>query len=218
MSDTTQVHPSRTADMDHERIRQLAIEERDAGCREAPEIGRRVAAALSDAFKDAKATDGERQSAYINLVGLAALGARDVAARVLKEIRITVTRQGSVQRVQAGGFLPESVVTNGEAVVSLADDVSSASPTVTARKRKLHVQFDFMSWEMFHVLQSQIDKLEAGVASTRITFGEIGKLESIYPDRTVGDAMRAAGLDPDTLEINLDIVQSTAAGIGSQAI
>jgi hypothetical protein len=57
---------------------------------------------------------------------------------------------------------------------------------------------------MFHHMHAKVRVKLAGLGAQDVTFSEIAKLEKFYPDCTVGEAMRRAGLDSTTLEIDLD--------------
>lgn len=196
--------------VDSEAIRQMAVSAKDDGWREAPEIGRQIAYRLSQAFKDADSTEDERQSAYVNLVGLAAIGARGYGVRALREGQIRVTRQGSTIRIHSDWSVPATVVENGVHESTKAD-LKSADVAPAERRQNLYVQFDLMSWEMFDLVWSQLQRKIDGYTAAAVTFEEIAKLRPLYPDLTVGAAIEAAGLDVDTGEIDLDALSSSTA-------
>ena len=184
----------RAADIDNERVRQLARAERDRGCDDASEGGRRIAWALGSAFQNG---DGE---AWPSLLGLAAQGAAYYMRSVLKENRLKVKRLGNVVTISGGYAVPQSVVQNGgTSTASTTDDEGSGS---------LYVQFDFMTWAEFHLVLEALRGRRGSLDATIVTFEEIAKLEGRYPGAHVGEAIQKAGLDLSSRHIDLDSLRA----------
>lgn len=181
-------------DIDHELIRRIAREERDNGCADAPEIGRRIARCVAQAFKDGE--DG----AYENLVGLAALGSAYYGRSVLKENKLKITRRGEVITISGAYALPTGVVTNGvDKAQAATEDQTSEAP---ARTR--YVQWGLLTWAEFHTVLELLRDRRGAIDATVTTFEEVAKLERVYPSMTVGEAIQCAGLDLTGRAIDLD--------------
>lgn len=181
-------------DIDHELIRQLARDERDAGCADAPEIGRRVARAVARAFQDGE--DG----AYENLVGLAAQGAAYYGRSVLKENKLKITRRGEVVTISGAYALPSGVVTNG---ITKSQEPAEA-PSDDSLTRTRYVQWGLLTWAEFHTVLDLLRDRRGAIDATVTTFEEVARLEDRYPSLSVGEAVEAAGLDLSGRRIDLD--------------
>jgi hypothetical protein len=184
------------ADLDHERVRSLARSERDHGCREASEGGRRIAYALASRFQHGDET------VWPSLLGLAAIGATSYMRSVLKENALRVRRNKQVVTISGSYALPESVVINGTSTVQIETESDDTS------RRNLYVQFDFMSWAQFFMVLDLLRGRRGALDATVTTFDEIAKLEKQYPTLTVGEAITTAGLDLSSRYIDLDALQA----------
>lgn len=179
-----------SVNIDNERVRQLARAERDGGCADASEGGRRIAWALGSAFQNGEA------EAWGSLLGLAAQGAAYYMRSVLKENRIKVRRRGNVVTISGGYAVPQSVAQNGVS--------PSAAVAADRGDGNLYVQFDFMTWAEFHLVLDALRGRRGSLDATIVTFEEIAKLEAQYPRAHVGEAIQQAGLDLSSRHIDLD--------------
>lgn len=180
-----------TSGIDNEHVRSLAREAMLNGLTNAPEIGRRVATAIGSEFENGEPT------AWANLIGLAALGASYYGRSVLKENKLRVKRRGSVTTISGGYALPSSVVSNGRTATASVD---LDEPPAQSEYR----QFDLLTWAEFSIILDELRGRRAALDATVITFEEVAKLEAMYPEYTVGEAIEAAGLDLSGRSIDLD--------------
>jgi hypothetical protein len=203
-------------DVDGDKIRALAVAARDgdpagtpplAATQEAPEIGRRIAAALDAEMHNGKLGDDVRRAARLNLVGLAAHGGAAYGRALLREGKIRVSRRGDVFLVSSGYAIPAVIASNGEAEAEVAatDAEGEAADDEHAAPPAVYVQFDLMTWAQFHALYAALNRRYVGLGAVLTAFDEIAKLEALYPTLTVGAAMDAAGLDRDTMIPFIDL-------------
>lgn len=207
----------RVTDVDAVKIRKLAIAARDGDAKkeppvlptqEAPEIGRRIAAALKREMQNAAFAEDVRQAALVNLVGLAGHGGAIYGRALLREGKIRISRSGDVFLVSSGYAIPSVIASNGASAVivtGVASDAAEVDEDAHAQPPAVYVQFDLMTWAQFHALYAALNKRYVGLGSVLTAFDEIAKLESLYPDLTVGGAMDAAGLDRDTMIPFIDL-------------
>lgn len=200
----------RVSTVDVQKIRDLAVKARDGDRKavpptratdEAPEIGRRIAAALDGEMHDSKLDEAARQAARHNLVGLAAQGGAIYGRALLREGKIRISRRGDVFIVSSGYAIPSVIASNG-AVAARANegaDESKGAAGEPVLPVSIYVQLDLMTWAQFHALVAAMNKRHAGLGAALTAFEEIAKLEALYPTLTVGAAMDAAGLDRDTV-------------------
>lgn len=179
-----------TSGIDNEHVRQLARKSVQAGVTNAPEIGRTVASELAAEFQ------GGDPNAWANLVGLAALGAAYYGRSVLKENRLKVRRRGKVTTISGGYALPTGVAMSAPSAAIADEDAELAEST--------YVQFEMLTWASFHAVLQQLQGRRDALDGTIVTFEEISKLEDLYPDCLVGEAIARAGLDLTGREIDLD--------------
>lgn len=185
--------------IDNEHVRKLARVETLRGCSSAPEIGQRVARAVG-----IEVENGE-PNAWANLLGLAALGAAYYARSVLKENRLRVRRQGSVVTISGGYAVPSTVAENGRASDFVVDDTDESVA------RSEYVQFDLLTWAEFSLILVALRERREALDATIVTFEEIAKLEAVYPDVNVGQAISKAGLDLSSRNIDLDSLRLVAS-------
>lgn len=213
MAERTGARRKQTADVDALRIRQLAITARDGDpnatptlepTREAPEIGRRIARALDAEYRDQTSDDPSRAAAYANLLGLASAGAAIHARRLLREVQFKISRSGNVTRISGGYALPQALVTAADQ----ADGAPSAASPGPETATTLYVELDIMTWAMLRALRGQLAARRDGLSAVVTVIDEILELEKQYPTLTVGAALEEAGLDRDTLSVDLDVALS----------
>lgn len=218
----------RVTDVDAAKIRALAIAARDGDARatppvaptnEAPEIGRRIAAALDAEMRDARLAEGVRQAARLNLVGLASHGGAIYGRALLREGKIRISRRGDVFLVSSGYAIPSVIASNGASPIIEAGDPSDTTEDDGQgylQPSAIYVQFDVMAWAQFHALYAAMNRRHVGLGSALAAFDEIARLEALYPTLTVGAAMDAAGLDRDTVIPFVDL--DGALGVASGAL
>lgn len=216
----------RVTDVDSGEIRKLAIAARDGdpnatppveATHEAPEIGRRIALALSLAMDNGKGTDADRATARANLIGLAGHGGAAYGKLVLREGKIKISRRGDVFTVNSGYAIPSVIAANGSSELEATADAELLTGQGSAAHvlpSAVYVQFDLMTWAQFHALYASLNRRFVGLGAVLTAFDEIAKLEPLYPRMTVGEALDAAGLDRDTLipTVDLDDVLGDDAG------
>jgi len=205
----------RVIDVDAEKIRALAVKARDGdpwavppvpATDEAPEIGRRIAAALATEMQDATVGEDVRAAARCNLVGLAAQGGAYFGRKLLREGKIKIARRGDVFIVNGGYAIPTVIAQNGTPQDGDEDDEGAESePDAWIPPPSVYVQFDLMTWAQFHALYAALNRRYVGLGAVLTAFDEIAKLEGLYPRLTVGEAMDAAGLDRDTMIPFIDL-------------
>lgn len=189
----------RAADVDHEYVRRLCAAERDAGCSEAPEIGRRVANEIARRVRGNEDQAGDEEG-WPTLIGLCGRGAAEIAKSVLKENALRITRRGQTVSISGAYAIPGTVM---EAPAEDGARDAEAPPA-----RSTYVQFDFMTWPVFFMVRDELRGRRGSLDAVLTTFDEIAKLEASYPDSMVGEAMERAGFDLVSRRIDLDALDA----------
>lgn len=163
------------------------------------EIARRIVHALDKDFSDPASDDLTRNAAYSDLRGLAVTGAAAVARRILRAPKpFKITRNGSVTTVARTFSVPSHLITNGR--TAEADARREIVPT----NRRQYIQLDFATWELIEWLRDHLTARRDGLGVTVTSLDEILKLKDVFPGLSPHDAMLKAGLDPATMQVNLD--------------
>ena len=168
---------------------------------DAMEIARRVITALDFQRADPKSDDVSRNAAYSNIRALAVTGAGAVARRVLRSTApFRIKRHGQVTTITGIFSVPSHLIANsaGAAVVD------SDQPESEVSRRTQYIQPDFATWELIEWIRDNLAARRDGLGVTVAMFDEILALHKVYPECTPREAMLKAGLDPTTMEIDLD--------------
>jgi hypothetical protein len=187
------------AAVDAARVDDLALEAR-AGTHVDPpveptddpmEIGRRIIAALDSEHDDQDTDDESRNAAYSDIRALSVSGA---AARA------------QVTTISGAFSVPSYLVTNGNGAVASSDDPNATSNDADMKRRTQYIQPDFATWELIQWVRDHLANRRDGLGVTVAMFDEILKLKDMdgYAGLSPRDAMLKAGLDPKTMEIDLD--------------
>lgn len=173
---------------------------------DAMEIGRRIVKVLDSRFQDPSAEDIKRNEAYSNLRGLAVNGAGSEARLALRgDAPFKITRNGSVTTISRSFSVPTHLLANGQSAVAADDGEKHADGTAASLAARQYVQIDFQTWEVLAWLRDHLASRRDGLDVTVTLLDEILKLKDVYPGYSPRDAMLKAGLDPATLQIDLDV-------------
>lgn len=182
----------------------LAHEPMD-GTDDAMEIGRRIVKVLDSRFQDPAADTVERNEAYSNLRGLAVNGAGAEARLALRgEAPFKITRNGSVTTISRSFSVPTHLLANGQGT-AVEDGEEGGTGTGDSSAARQYVQIDFQTWEILEWLRDHLASRRDGLDVSVTLLDEILKLKKVYPGYSPRDAMLKAGLDPATLQIDLDV-------------
>ena len=196
---------SRTVEYDRELIRRLLLTEIGDGCREAPELGRRVAHDVAILARDALLS-GSGDGTWHTLVGLASVGARYEATAVLKENALRVTRRGQTVSISGGYAVPKSIADPEDAGADL-NEAAAEGKRFGDPRGNVYVQFDLMTWPIFFMVLESMRRKRGAYDAVIVTFEEVAKLHDAYPQaQTVGEACALAGFNLADREIDLDIL------------
>jgi hypothetical protein len=198
---------------DADRVERLAEDARTGAAFKPPleatedaiEIGRRVVRLLDDEHRDSHADDATRNAAYRDLRALAVNGGAAVARRLMRgEAPFKITRHGQLYTITKRFSVPTHLVNGGAAPPDVDEDESDKSSSVDDWGNRQYVQVDFMTWELIEWLRTHLASRRDGLNISVTMLDEILKLKDLHPGLSPRDAMLKAGLDPVTLEIDLD--------------
>lgn len=200
---------------DREEIQRIAADARNGthipntpmdATDDAMEIGRRIVKVLDRQFHDASADTVDRTEAYSNIRGLAVNGAGAEARLLLRgDAPFKITRNGSVTTISRSFSVPTHLLANGQGSVGAEQGEKGAGGTTGSYVARQYVQLDFQSWEILQWLRDHLASRRDGLDVSVTLLDEILKLKDVYPGHSPRDAMLKAGLDPSTLQMDLDV-------------
>lgn len=172
---------------------------------DAGEIGRRMVLALDHKHRDEKGDDVSRSAAYSNLRGLAVAGGAAIARRIIKhEAPFKITRNGKLTTIARVFSVPSHLITDGQKVEPSEPNGQGASAGTVAFSARQYIQLDFATWDLLRWLRDHLTARRDGLGISVTLLDEILALEAVYPGCAPREAMVKAGLDPTTLQIDLD--------------
>lgn len=173
---------------------------------DAMEIGRRIVKVLDSRFQDPTADTTERNEAYSNLRGLAVNGAGAEARLLLRgDAPFKITRNGNVTTISRAFSVPTHLLANGHGVDTTEQGEDGAAQAADSYGLRQYVQLDLQTWGILEWLRDHLASRRDGLDVTVTLLDEILKLKKVYPGCSPRDAMLKAGLDPDTLQLDLDV-------------
>lgn len=175
---------------------------------DAMEIARRVVKVLDFKRADPQSDDVSRNAAYSNIRALAVTGAGAVARRVLRSAApFQVKRNGQLTTLSTIFSVPSHLISAQQRTAGEAPDVpvaEEAEDGPARLRRTQYIQLDFATWELIEWLRNHLTALRDGVGITVSLLDDILSLKDKYPGCSPREAMLKAGLDPTTMEIDLD--------------
>lgn len=168
---------------------------------DASELGRRIVRALDLRARDPESDDPTRSGAHADLCGLAVTGAAAAARREIRRAEpFRIRRNGNLTTIARSFSVPTHLI---DGAAPSGDGEDDDGPEM-APARRSYIQIDFASWELLEWLREHLAARRDGLGVTVTLLDEILKLKDVHPGLGPRDAMLAAGLDPDTLQIDLD--------------